>query len=177
MQSTQGNDGGFLIGNMSYKKEKERWFRGDNEILASTKLTNADKITFFALKTFSGCDKIYPSVETLAERCNLSEKSIRRGMVKLEKLGYVSIIRSTGRGKSNEYILKGGQNVQVYEYKTLKDGQFVQKRGTFCPKKGDTMTSQIDNELDKEKEYNLKDLKKDIKYIVASKTIKRKIKN
>ncbi len=170
MQFARGNDGGFLIGKMTNDRKKEPWFRGDNEILASEQLSNADKLTFFALKTLGGCKKIYPSIEILSERCNLSHRSVKRGINKLEKLGYISVKRSVGRGNANEYTFKRGHSDPFYQFKAHKRGHPVQEKVTWCPVKGDMVTPQLDNELDKEKEGNKKELNEMKKYFKAKKT-------
>jgi Helix-turn-helix domain len=63
-----------------------------DKLLADDRLTPADKLVILALQKWGfGSDHCYPSIQTLASACCLSESQARNSLKKLAKLGLIRI--------------------------------------------------------------------------------------
>ena len=81
------------------------WFWVYKSVLADPHLNPTDKLTYSALATFGGCKEINPSFKGIAERATLGERTVKRSIKKLIKVGYVSVDKGGGRHKTNVYFL------------------------------------------------------------------------
>ena len=76
-----------------------------NALLADPHLTPAAKLIYSSLCTYGGCEKIYPTLEQIAKRVDMSRSIAKRSIKKLQDIGYIEIKKGGGRGKANEYLL------------------------------------------------------------------------
>ena len=89
---------------------QEPWARLPLSPLQDRRLSSNGLRVYAALKTFAGCQAIYPALPTIAERAGLCCRSVQKGIRELETLGYVDVVRPAGRpagGRthSNRYTL------------------------------------------------------------------------
>lgn len=80
------------------------------DILTDRRLTLAEKIVYARISAF---EKYYEASETCAELLGISVSSVQKAKAKLEKLGYISCLKNTGRGKvyrANLDALSDSQN-------------------------------------------------------------------
>ena len=81
------------------------------DILTDRRLTLAEKIVYARISAF---EKYYEASETCAELLGISVSSVQKAKAKLEKLGYISCLKNTGRGKiyrANLDALSDSQNL------------------------------------------------------------------
>jgi len=78
-----------------------------NEVWTHSKSTGRCRLVLLAIADQQGENGAWPSIATLAERANASERSIKRDLVELEQLGELIIERQGGEGyaqyKTNRY--------------------------------------------------------------------------
>jgi hypothetical protein len=84
--------------------ERDDWLRA----VLATKLPHvaarvAIRIGLYLNVEFGLCN---PGVKTIAEATNISERSVSRQLVLLERAGWIEIRRGGGRKRSNHYVLK-----------------------------------------------------------------------
>jgi DNA-binding MarR family transcriptional regulator len=81
------------------------WFWVYKALLADPHLSQADKLTYGSLATFSGYERINPGFKEIARRANLSVRAAKMGVKALLKTGYLKIIQGGGRHRTNIYLL------------------------------------------------------------------------
>lgn len=81
------------------------WHWVYNAVLADPHLTPAEKLIYASLSTFSGCEKIYPSIDVISQRANLSPRITKSAIKKLSEIGYISMESGGGRHRTNVYVL------------------------------------------------------------------------
>jgi helix-turn-helix protein len=133
------------------RSEKHSWLR---HWLADNRLTPADKILcaliflYFNQRRHERTTELqaWPSWKTITAETGLSERSIHRGLDKLERLGALEIIRRrnprTGQRLQNEYLappakLAGGRNRLLRKFrsqvpKITKQSRLLHHNGTTC---------------------------------------------
>lgn len=83
------------------------WFWSNQSILEDKRLTPSDKNVYFGLTCYVNQAKkdqvVFPTVNTIAKRIKLSPRQVRYSQNKLSKLGYIKMVRKSG--KRNSYIL------------------------------------------------------------------------
>lgn len=88
------------------KQEAAPWVKFPRRVLAEDRLTPAAKLVWAAIKSFSGCPSIYPSVRTIASRCAIADSTVHNGMTQLRRLGYLRVKPGGGAHRdTNEYFL------------------------------------------------------------------------
>ena len=81
------------------------WLWVYNAVVSDKHLTASDKLVYSGLASYSGNGGIYPSMDTLSQRCNVSRRQVILSVAKLVEVGYVSYAKGGGRGHSNRYVL------------------------------------------------------------------------
>jgi hypothetical protein len=117
---------------MSWQATKAVW--------EHTKQTGYGKLLMLALAEFADADgRCWPSIETLAERIDVADRSVKRLIAQAESDGELSVCRNAGRGNTNEYVIlfaaKGDASVTINE---LEKGDTPVRKGDTSVTKGDT---------------------------------------
>src|SRR3990167_2994430 len=119
------------------------WHWVYNALLADQHLTAGEKLVYSSISTFGGHQIIHPTKEQLAERCGLDAKTVQRSLNKLEKVGYLRVERSVGRGNANVYfLLKKPKGCNLCPF--IKGDIYNHKRGHLEQEKGTETTPYID---------------------------------
>lgn len=85
----------------------EVWAKVPACVLGDRRLSSNAVRVYGAVATFGGCESIYPSVATLAERSGLGPRTVQKGLRALERFGYLDVIAGGGRRRPNRYLLLG----------------------------------------------------------------------
>lgn len=78
------------------QKPSERFVVMRQSIILDKRLTPTEKLVYARICTF---DEFFESTETTAKLFGVKPGTVQKARIKLEKLGYISCIRNTGRGK------------------------------------------------------------------------------
>lgn len=72
----------------------------------ATEARGTDLLVLLALADYADDDhRAWPKIATLAEKCRVSEKTVRRSIRSLEDLGLVEVVRHQEESKSSDYLL------------------------------------------------------------------------
>ncbi len=125
------------------------WHWVNNAVVACPHITHADKSVYSALATFSGCQEIRPTFQTIAKRSATSERQAKKAISRLIEVGYIVVKKGGGRGHANVYELakcsKGCKLCTV-----SKGCKKTQERVQNFPIKRAKNAPQLDKEIDKE---------------------------
>lgn len=112
---------------MTKKRDNPFYFNElfDTGILAN--LSPAYALVYLAYVRYSngGDDKARPSQSTLARNLGMSERTVRRAVIRLKRLGYIKPV-SSGKGK-------GSTKANVFTVMMPKQLDFPQKNATQAP--------------------------------------------
>ena len=86
--------------NQNESGEIRRWVVLTQEILGAKDINNSDKIV---LAHISGFEQFYASNETTAEFLGMTARNVQAIKQKLVRLGYVKVLKDTGRGKIYQF--------------------------------------------------------------------------
>src|SRR5690348_8154488 len=75
----------------------------------------------------------WPAVESIAEKCRISERQAQRIIKSLEEVGALTVIRKSGRKHTNVYQLKVTDSHLLFDEKVT----FETEKVTFGAVKGD----------------------------------------
>lgn len=132
------------------------WFWAESLMLQS-RINGSIKLVYFGLCMFANqhSQKCFPKISTLIRLSGVSKRSVIRSLNELERVRAISIKRSTGRGKSNEYTLLDlkGANLALIQ----KGAKTLQKKVPNIAQKGAT-TAPPTNEIEQTKEQSFKKL-------------------
>ena len=96
--------------NISEAGEIKGWIVLTQDILGAKDISTTDKIV---LAYISGFERYFASNETAAEFLNLTARTVQKTKQKLVRLGYMQVLKDTGRGK-------------IYQFNTMRLSKYCQ---------------------------------------------------
>lgn len=111
----------------NYDENVQRWVILTQNILGAKDINATDKIL---LAHISGFEKFYASNETTANFLGLTTRNVQVIKQKLVKLGYIKILKDTGRGKIYQFNFERLSKFCQSDYQNF-DNQTIKKMTTY----------------------------------------------
>lgn len=130
------------------------------DILSDERLTFAEKIIYARISAF---ENYFESAETCAELLKASVSTVQKAKAKLEKFGYITCIKNTGRGKVYRTNLDWLSDSQDLPIRLVKSANHNSKICEHSIDKEeieilDTKVSKAQSHDDEQKEYGNSDI-------------------
>lgn len=166
--------------------ENKRHVQLPSHLIKEEDITPMDLLVYVSIKRYANSEtkSCFPSLETIKDNCGLSIPTIRNNIANLEKAGYIKVIRSTVKGKSNQYIFEDYDKFEPFSYDfldkkdlTSKEKAYILATQQFMYKEnGEGKLCITDTELSKKIKWSINTIKKYDKelikknYLIIAKT-------
>lgn len=113
--------------------ESKRHIQLPSHLIKEENITPMDLLVYANIKRYanSKTKSCFPSLETIKNDCGLSIPTIRNNIANLEKAGYIKVIRSKEKGKSNQYIFEDYDKFEPFSYEFLDKKDLTPKEKAY----------------------------------------------